>query len=552
MLDETPAWARWYAEGVDPDFTPEATTANRQFDAFTTEFADRAALDYNDHVLTYADLRTECARLANALRARGIGPGDVVALYLPNTLFHPLFFFATLLTGATVTHLSPLDAVRELEHKVRDSGAKLVISLTMAPFGARAVELLNTGALSEAILCDDALYGGPGGALPDDPRVTGYAALVAGAETAFRAHPAQPGDRALLQYTGGTTGLPKAAVLTHANLAAAVQIYEYAWLNDPARLEGSASLVVSPFFHIMGLTSILMTRLKCGTAIVLHQRFDVNRVVDDIERKKVASTGGVPTMWIAIANMPGIETRDLSSLRSIGSGGAPMPVEIVRRIRDLTGLDMRGGWGMTETGAAGTSIPASHAWEKRASIGIPLPGVKLEIVDVDDPTRVLPMGETGEMRIKSPAVMGEYHANPEETARSFVDGWFLTGDIGHFDEDGFLYLVDRKKDLILSGGYNVYPQAIEQAIHAHPDVAEVMVIGVPDAYRGESARAYVVLKPGAEAFDLAALRAFLDDRLGRHEMPQGLEFTASLPRTPVGKYSRKMLRDQVLKALDGV
>ncbi len=551
MLDDMPAWARWYAEGVDPHFTPEATTVNRQFETFTQAFAERPALDYNDHVLTYAAFRTECARLANALRARGIGPGDVVALYLPNTLFHPLFFFATLLTGATVTHLSPLDALRELEHKIHDSGARMIVALSFAPFGPRVVELLDTGALSEAVLCDDALFGGPAGAIPDDPRITSWPALIEGAGTELVVHDAAPSDRALLQYTGGTTGLPKAAVLTHATLAAAVQIYEYAWLNDPDRLEGAASLTVSPFFHIMGLTSILMTRLKTGTSIVIHQRFDANRVVDDIERKRIVSTGGVPTMWIAIANMPGIETRDLSSLRSIGSGGAPMPVEIVRKIKALTGLDMRGGWGMTETGAAGTSIPASHAWEKRASIGIPLPGVALEIVDVDDPTRVLPVGETGEMRIKSPAVMTHYHDNPEETARSFVDGWFLTGDIGRFDEDGFLYLVDRKKDLILSGGYNVYPQAIEQAIHAHPDVAEVMVIGVPDDYRGESARAYVVLKPGAAEFDLATLRAFLDDRLGRHEMPQGLEFTTSLPRTPVGKYSRKMLRDQVLKALDG-
>ena len=284
---------------------------------------------------------------------------------------------------------------------------------------------------------------------------------------------------------------------------------------------------------------------------MLRMRFDPDQAFDDIETHKITYFPAVPTIWIAMAAHPGMETRDISSLTNAGSGGAPLPVEVGRRFESKAGLPLLGGWGMTETGAAGTSIPASHAWEKRASIGIPLPGVALEIVDVDDPTRVLPVGETGEMRIKSPAVMTHYHDNPEETARSFVDGWFLTGDIGRFDEDGFLYLVDRKKDLILSGGYNVYPQAIEQAIHAHPDVAEVMVIGVPDDYRGESARAYVVLKPGAAEFDLATLRAFLDDRLGRHEMPQGLEFTTSLPRTPVGKYSRKMLRDQVLKALDG-
>ncbi len=202
---------------------------------------------------------------------------------------------------------------------------------------------------------------------------------------------------------------------------------------------------------------------------------------------------------------------------------------------------------MTESGAAGTSIPANAPEDKRGSIGIPLPGVEMQVVDVDDPARVLPHGETGEFRIRSTAVMRGYHANPEETARVFVDGWFLTGDIGRIDEDGFLWLVDRKKDLILSGGYNVYPQAIEQAIHEHPDVAEVMAIGVPDAYRGEAAEAYVVLKPGAEPMTLDALRAFLETRLGRHELPVALHFRETLPRTSVGKYSRKMLRDEALK-----
>lgn len=551
MSKPAPLWAKWHSEGVDPHYMPPETTVNRHFAEFTEAFADRVAIDYNDHLFTYAEFSRHCARIANALRRRGVGPGDVVGLYLPNTVFHPMFYYAVLLTGAAVTHLSPLDAVRELEHKVRDSGAKLVVSVTMAPFGPRTIELLDTGGVGEAVLCDDDRFGGPAGPAVDDPRVTSWADFVDGVDDALEIHPAQPSDTALLQYTGGTTGLPKAAVLSHRNLTAATHIYEHAWLHSPERRDGESSLVVSPLFHIMGLSAVLMTRLKTGGRLVLHQRFDVGRVVDDIERKRISSTGGVPTMWIAIANMPGIETRDLTSLRSIGSGGAPLPVEIARKIKTLTGLSLRGGWGMTETCAAGTAIPPGAPEEKRGSIGVPLAGIDIEIVDVDDPTRVLGIGETGEMRIKSPSIMTRYHGNDDETARSFAEGWFLTGDIGFFDEDGFLYLVDRKKDLILSGGYNVYPQAIEQAIHEHPDVAEVMVIGMPDEYRGESARAYVVLKPGAEPFDLGQLRDFLETRLGRHEQPMGVEFRTELPRTSVGKYSRKMLRDEVLKTTAG-
>ena len=213
MLDSATPWAKWYSEGTDPAFVPELTTVNRHFARFVADYAGRTAFDYNGHVLTYADFGEACLRVADALRRRGIVPGDVVGLYLPNTVFHPIFFYGALLAGATVTHLSPLDALRELEHKVRDSGAKVVVSVTMPPFAPRIQELLETGALPGAILCDDAVWGGPSGATSEDPRVTAYEDFIAGADAASPAHEAQPEDVALLQYTGGTTGLPKAAIL---------------------------------------------------------------------------------------------------------------------------------------------------------------------------------------------------------------------------------------------------------------------------------------------------------------------------------------------------
>ena len=546
-------WAKWYEKGVDPDYAPAPTTLNHHFQAFTSRFAERDAFDYNDRILTYADLGREAAKVANGLKRLGIGPGDVVALHLPNTVVHPIFFFGALLAGAAVTHLSPLDAARELDHKLRDSGARLLVGLTVGPLARAALGQLESGAVPRAVLCDDGLWGGASGPVPADPRILSWEQLTEGcAETT---EPAQilVEAPALLQYTGGTTGLPKAAVLTHRSLAAAADLYAYAWAHDPDRDEyGERTLSISPLFHIMGLSAIMIRRLMTGGLLIIHQRFELDRFVDAIETKRPHGTGGVPTLWIAVANMPGIEKRDFSSLRSIGAGGAPLPVETWRQIKDLTGLPLRGGWGMTELGAAGTIIPGAAPDSKMASIGIPIPGIVIEIVDVDDPEKVLPQGATGEMRIKSPTLMAGYHNNPEETALAFCGEWFLTGDVGYMDEDGFLYLVDRKKDLILSGGFNVYPLAVEQAIHEHPDVAEVMVIGRPDDYRGESAWAYVVLREGAAPFGLEDLRAFLETRLGRHELPVGLEFRQDLPRTAVGKYSRKTLRDEVLSARQAV
>jgi len=256
----------------------------------------------------------------------------------------------------------------------------------------------------------------------------------------------------------------------------------------------------------------------------------------------------VPTTWIAILALPDIDKRNLSSLEYVGSGGAPLPVEVYNRVKQLTGLKIRGGWGMTETSPAGTTVPKGMPDEKLGTIGVPVPGVDMKIVDVDDCEKVLPPGQSGEMVIKGPNVTAGYWGRTaEENAACFTsDGYFLTGDIGYMDEDGWFYIVDRKKDLILSGGFNVYPLTIENAIHQHPDVLEAMVIGVPDAYRGESAKAFVVLNPGAAEFTLSALQEFLADKLGRHEIPRHLEFRADLPRTAVGKASRKMLKEQEL------
>ncbi len=277
--------------------------------------------------------------------------------------------------------------------------------------------------------------------------------------------------------------------------------------------------------------------------ISLHQRFDVEAVMRDIEVKRATSFPGVPTMWIAIANLPDLDTRDLSSLASCGSGGAPLPVEVAKIFERKTGMKLRSGWGMTETCSPGTGHPPAGP-DKPGSIGLMLPGIEIDVVALGDPTRMLPVGETGEIRIRGPNVTKGYWNREKETAEVFVGDRFLTGDIGYMDTDGYFYLVDRKKDMIISGGFNVYPQMIEQAIYEHPAVHEVIVLGVPDQYRGEAAKAFVTLKAGVAPFTLDDLRGFLAGKIGKHELPAALEFRDQLPRTTVGKLSRHELRQQ--------
>jgi long-chain acyl-CoA synthetase len=374
--------------------------------------------------------------------------------------------------------------------------------------------------------------------------VVRFAGLCEGAAPPLSWPAITPDDIALLQYTGGTTGLPKGAILTHGNLTAAVSSYEVWFGGQNLSTPGADRVICTlPLFHIYALTTILLRQIRNGNEILLRTRFDVETTLHDIEVGRATSFPGVPTMWIALANHPGIETRDLSSLTYCGSGGAPLPVEVAQRFERLTGRRLGGGWGMTETSPAGTNVP-SFGPAKPGTIGLPLPGVELGIVSLDDTARELPPGAVGELRVRGANVTSGYWNRPEETRAAFAEGYFLTGDLGYMDEDGYFFIVDRKKDMIISGGFNVYPQVIEQAIYEHPSVAEAVVIGVPDEYRGEAAKAFVTLKAGASPFTLDELKDFLTDKVGRHEMPAALEIRDALPRTAVGKLSKVELRDE--------
>ncbi|MDR3465006.1 MAG: dicarboxylate--CoA ligase PimA [Xanthobacteraceae bacterium] len=535
-----PEGVRWSAPipfGTLPGLLAEAATA----------YGERPAIEFRDRPISFAELGAMVDTAAAALLRAGHGRDSSVALFLGNTPDHPTCFFGALKAGARVVHLSPLDGERALSHKITDSGARVLITSDLAALLPTALKFLERGLIDRLVVCEDATWGEvgiPRAPIPSSPAITTYRDFVRDAAPPSAWPAIDPQDVALLQYTGGTTGLPKGAMLTHKNLTSAVSIYDV-WVAPAraARNQAERVICVLPLFHIYALTVILLRNLKNGDLISLHQRFDVDAVMRDIEVKRATAFPGVPTMWIAIANLPDLDKRDLSSLAMIGSGGAPLPVEVAKVFEGKTGIKLRSGWGMTETCSPGTGHPAEGP-DKPGSIGLMLPGIELDVVGLDNPARVLGVGETGELRIRGPNVTKGYWNKPQESAESFVGDRFLTGDIGYMDADGYFFLVDRKKDMIISGGFNVYPQMIEQAIYEHPAVQEVIVLGVPDDYRGEAAKAYVTLKAGAQPFSLDDLRTFLTGKIGKHELPVALEFRDQLPRTPVGKLSRHELRSQ--------
>jgi long-chain acyl-CoA synthetase len=535
-------WEKSYPPGVRWDGALATMTLGALIDR-AAAYGPRIAIDYHDREISYGDLARSVDAVGAALVRRGL-TGRSLALYLPNTPVHPIAFFAAAKAGARIVHLSPLDAERELAFKLRDSGARTLVTTNIGGMPAMAARLLAAGHLDQVFLGDEAAWGGAPAPASADARIVSLAQLIAeGAASPLPWPQVATDDVALIQYTGGTTGTPKGTMLSHGNLTAAVAMYD-AWARGQGVLTPGEerAICVLPLFHIYALTVVLLRHLLHGNLILLRPRFDVEAVLRDIEIKRATLMNGVPTMWIALAAYPDIERRDLSALRQVSSGAAPLPLEVARRLERLTGHRLGGGWGMTETSPAGTSMPRDA--DRPGSIGLPLPGIVLEVVALDDPHRVLAQGETGELRIKGPNVTKGYWNRPQETASAFVDGFLLTGDVGRMDEDGYFYLVDRKKEMIISGGFNVYPHHVEDAIYEHPAVEEAVVIGIADAYRGEAAKAFVKLKAGAAPFTLEALRDFLGDKLGRHELPAALEFRTTLPRTAVGKLSRKELIEE--------
>jgi long-chain acyl-CoA synthetase len=547
----SPLWEKHYPKGVRWESEIPAGTLPGLIERSAARFANRTLIDFRDREMSFADLAARIDVAAAAFLRAGYGKGHSIALFLGNTPDHPVNFFGATKAGARIVHLSPLDGEIALSHKLTDSGARILVTSNLAPLLSTALKFLDKGLVDRIVICEDDRWGATANPLlpiPQRTEVVTFGQFIEGVALPKAWPVVTPDDVAALQYTGGTTGLPKGAMLTHGNLLAGNAIFDL-WGAASRAERGDVIdkvICVLPLFHIFALITVLLRQIDRGNIILLHQRFDVEAVLRDIEVKRATAFPGVPTMWIAIANTPGIEKRDFSSLLYAGSGGAPLPVEVVKILAQKIGLSLGGGWGMTETCSAGTANPKEGP-DKPGSIGLPLPGIEMDIVSLEDPAKVLPIGDVGEIRIKGPNVTKGYWNRPEESAASYVDGRFLTGDVGYMDEDGYFFIVDRKKDMIISGGFNVYPQMIEQAIYQHPAVQEVIVIGIPDAYRGEAAKAFVKLRNGASQFTLEELRTFLSGKVGKHELPAALEFRDELPRTTVGKLSRHELRVQTSK-----
>lgn len=542
MNSARPIWQQRFPETCDWDAPIATGTVPEILAAPVAAHPQAIALDFRESGISYAALDGLVTQLAAGLLADGVRPGDRVALLLPNTPWHPVAFFAAARIGATVVHLSALDAPRELEHKLKTTHPVRLITTNLPGFLPQALRLLEAGFVQRLLVGEDARWG----AGDATPLAIPAQAEVVTLESLMQAPPpaawptVAPDDIMLLQFTGGTTGMPKAAMLSHGNLVAAVNIYRLWTDGEPLTPAGETVILVLPLFHIYALTAALLRHIRDANTLLLRQRFDVETLVNDIAVKRATVFTGVPTMWLALLNRAGADQVDFSSLKSCVSGGAPLPFEVQTKVEALVGKRLNNGWGMTETAPAGARVPRA-APVRPGLIGTPLPGLEMKIVALDPPRQELPVGEIGEIAIRGPNVFKGYLDEPEATREAFDNGWFLTGDLGRMDADGLFELVDRRKNMIISGGFNVYPVAIESAIYEHPSVREVLVIGIEDAYRGQAAKAFVALKSGCERFTLEQLQDFLSERVGRHEMPRALEFRSELPRSPAGKLLAKVL-----------
>lgn len=553
MTGEFP-WLSNYPQDVDyaAHFTPAPVAA--LLDRTVAEFGDRPATYFFGKTLCYSELGGLVDRAARGLQEMGVGPGVHVGLFLPNSPVFPIFYYGVLKAGGTVVNYNPLYSIEELEFQVKDSQTDLMITLDLAALFSKVERLLASGHLKQAVVCPfAALLPGTKSFLfklfkraelanwkgsSQRQKITPYASLMNNSGAPAPVNIDLDDAIAVLQYTGGTTGTPKGAMLTHANLSINTQQI-IAWA--PGLETGTERMMaILPFFHVFAMTAVMNFAVVKAAQMILMPRFDLDEAMKLIRRTRPTIMAGVPTLFNAMRNYPKLREGDLASLRFCISGGAPLALEIKRGFEKLSGSILVEGYGLSETSPVATCNPL-HGPIKEGSIGLPLPGTRISIRSLEDPNIETPLGEKGEICIAGPQVMKGYWRRPEETAESFVGEYFRTGDIGYMDEDGFTFIVDRLKDIIICSGFNVYPRRIEEAIYEHPAVEEVSVIGIPDSYRGEAPKAFVKLREASQ-LDKQELLEFLESKLSKIEMPAEIEFRDELPKTLVGKLSKKELR----------
>ena len=548
-------WLKHYPEDIPHSVElPEVPLCQFLTDSFNAS-PNKVAIHFMGKELTFKEVYESAIKFANYLRSLGVEKGDRVAILLPNCPQAVIAYFGTMYAGGIVVQTNPLYTERELQYQMADSGAKVILSMDI--LYPRVMKIMKETKLENVIVTGIKDY------LPFPKNLIypfiqkkqyGFSVKVehSGPNHLFteimKTGSLEPigfedfdfeNDLALLQYTGGTTGFPKGVMLTHKNLVANAKMC-HAWLSKTKDGE-EVVLGMLPFFHVYGMTTVLILSIMTRNKMVLIPKFDVNLALKTIDKQKPTLFPGAPTMYIGLLNHPDLSKYDLSSIKACLSGSAPLPVEIQEKFEAITGGKLVEGYGLTETS------PVTHAnfiWANRinGSIGVPWPDTECVILRSGD-NEVLPPGEIGEIAVKGPQVMKGYWNRPEETAATFMDGWFLTGDLGYMDESGYFYVVDRKKDMIIAGGFNIYPREVEEVLYEHEAIQECVVAGIPDPYRGETVKAYIVLKEGKEVTE-KELNEFCRQNLAAYKVPRFYEFRTELPKTAVGKILRRTLVEE--------
>jgi len=545
--------ASW-SQKFDPLTLPDMLAAS------TAAYPNAALIDFYGRRYLYGEVLDCARRFAHALIGLGIGKGDRVGLYLPNVPHYVAAYYGTLMAGAIVVNFSPLYTAEELAHQAEDSGTRLLVTINAKQLYGTAQKVLETSCIERLIVGSVSsclppvkrlLYrmfkAGSDAALPEgDKRILKFGDFVrAPAEQRLPAIDAEK-DLALIQYTGGTTGRPKGAMLTHQNLTANARQIN---LVDPFIGQSDRIMGVLPFFHVFANASVLNRTISHGGEIVMLPRFDAKQVFAAVKRTRATSLPGVPTMFQAMLDHPGLKSADLSSVRVCISGGAPLSLTLKQQFEAATGSVVVEGYGLTECSGVASVNPYKKDG-KVGTIGQPLPGTRIKLLDRENPRKAARPGEPGEIAISGPQIMRGYWHNPDADKEVFVLGYLRTGDVGMIDEDGYVSIVDRIKDMITVGGFKVFPSQVEAVLYQHPAVREALVIGIPDTYHGEMPKAFVTLRSDVEGRpDGAALMAWLNPQLGKHERVCAVEIRDSLPKTLVGKLSRKeLVEEEKLKA----
>jgi len=513
------------------------------------QYPHKAAFYFYGCELTFTQLRKQVLRLANAFGSLGVKKGDRIGIALPNCPQYVIAYHAALSAGAVVVNMNPYYTRDELKFMVENTGMQTLVTYdealpTMGPLAKdMSLKRVIVTRLADYMQHDDV---NAAKRLTLEEGWHNFSTLIRECDDMrIPRIEFSPQDGALIQFTGGTTGLPKGALLTHANMIASV-FQASLWFNSfliYSPYEKRRTLIVIPLFHIYGNVFMNWSFLNAATQILLP-RFELDEVLDTIGKfDQITFFPAVPTIITAIVNSSKAGSLNLGErIRLINSGGAPMPAELIFKVKDM-GLSFGEGWAMSETTTMGTCNPILA--NKPGSIGIPVMDNDVRLVDAETGDKEVPVGSPGEIIIKGPTVMKEYWNNPEETANQLKDGWLYTGDIARADEDGYLYIVDRKKDMIIAGGFNIYPREVDEVLYQHPKISEAVTVGIPDTYRGETVKAFIVLKSG-ESVTEKDIISFCKQKLASYKVPKIIEFRDAIPKSAVGKILRKILRDEEL------